>query len=169
MTETVISNWGRCLPYSDVCLESCQQDFTSFKVLTGLTFKTRVIPCCKSMSWASRETVFSTNKMFGRKETTLATKFFRNSNSWRTRGSREARRFSLRCVQKEKWDNVLRKGERTTKRNTLSMGKLWQDVNLSILFNVQHTFLKNWTRLTLCMSLASTEKNIIPKRKRLFT
>lgn len=62
------------------------------------------MPCWRSMSWASRETVFSTNKMLGRKETTLATKFFRNSNSWRTRGSRDARRFSLRCVQNEKWE-----------------------------------------------------------------
>ena len=59
-----------------------------------------MIPCCNSMSCASRETVFSTNKMFGRKETTLATKFFKNSNSWRTSGSRDARRFSFRCKKR---------------------------------------------------------------------
>lgn len=65
--------------------------------LTGLTLSTRVIPYCKSISCARRETVFSTNKMFGRKDTTRATKFFKNSNSWRMSGSRDARRFSFRC------------------------------------------------------------------------
>ena len=76
------------------------------------------------MSWASLETVFSTNKMFGCKETTLATKFFRNSNSWRTRGSREARRFSLRCVQKGKRDHALGKEKEQqgeTRRNALNI------------------------------------------------
>ena len=94
------------------CFVACFPFPTLPPVLTRLTLSTSVMPCCSSISCASRDTVFSTNSTFGRSAATRATKILRNLCSCSTSGSRLASRVSLRCTKRHGTGTITTTGNR---------------------------------------------------------